>query len=381
MGPSATGSSATGSTGSTGSTGATGGSDATGASTGLTRLALPTPPPPPPDFHVSDAQACRIVLRTYQEEGFAHRSNLRQFNSSLRYCSAVGVCSSADVKRKIERRGEIERQNLALGIAYLTSQHANDKANALDEAEVALADAALEDVASEMQSVPPASVPDYVAACVNTTSTFVQSLPALVARTSGMNKQDTMSGMVHNFCKQVIMCRIPKVTVAHVEHACSKASRVFLMEDLTLTDDNLAKYEEQEAIAGAVVQDTTEMRTAATAAGLGVVNPPRKTSDPVARRKAQVRKFCSIAAGLERGGAEKDMFVCPQQVVETKLQEEIVQGLKLGAVRAAPSDAAQGNDIVRAAERLEQNLVQERHEQGLTREDKDEWAAFVRRTD
>ena len=99
------------------------------------------------------------------------------------------------------------------------------------------------------------------------------------------------------------------------------------------------------------------------------------------RRGSQVREFCSIAAAVKRGGARKDMYTCPQHILENKAHEALTRGLKLGALRNAPSSGFSGEDVMRARERLEQNLIPDRHSQGLTQEEKEEWAAFVGRTE
>ena len=278
----------------------------------------------PPRIAKENAAVCRQVLMAYQEEGYSHRSNMRQFNSSAHYCRNVGVCSVVDIERKLSRRMEMQQANVELGLKNAVANHPDTS-----KEESAREQATLEDLATEINSLPPASLPNYVEECLKSTETFFASLSTMGRE---VNKHHMMSGMVRSFCMDVVMCNIPNTTVTAVDAACTKASEVYLNVDpsIKMTESNQNKQ----------------------------------------------KLFCSMAGSVDVGGPKEEEYMCPQNMLHQKMAEQLEMGLKLSSAGENPTGALRGKETADA----DWKLSMEKNGK-VTREERKEWSEYVERRD
>tara|TARA_B100000780_G_scaffold182291_1_gene127912 strand:- start:1331 stop:1546 length:216 start_codon:yes stop_codon:yes gene_type:complete len=61
----------------------------------------------------------------YQKEGYSHRSNMRQLNTSLQYCRHLGQCNRNDATQKLNKKFELQEANIALGLKNMIATHPN----------------------------------------------------------------------------------------------------------------------------------------------------------------------------------------------------------------------------------------------------------------
>ena len=248
---------------------------------------------------------------------------MRQFNTSLHYCNNIQQCSATDAQKKIAKRFEIQQATIQTGLKNLIAAHPSTSASEKKKEEDAM-----DDLASELENMPPSAPPNYVEKCIETTSNFVHGLSTMG---KSINKHHMMSGMVLSFCKDVVMCNIPNTTVGAVEESCKRASDVFLNVDVSTKDE---------------ADDRT------------------------------VHDFCAIAGAVERGGAEAERYECPQNVLRREEDERLRQGIKLSRAGDHPSSGMRGEDVVEADWKLTRQKMGK-----VGKAEREEWSEYVKGTD